>query len=172
MTSPKELKSTISSGLLSFPLTDFDGQLAFAPKPYIERLEWLMPYGATAPFAAGGTGEIFSLEPNEFSEVVRTTVETCKGRMPIIASDGGGTTLAIRYATGSRARRRSGHLAAAPLPDRGDAGGADRPHHGGLQERQVRRDRLQPRRVPFDPGVANGARGYLPEPDRLQGRHR
>ena len=96
--SPQDLKHTISSGLLSFPLTDFDAALQFAPKPYAERLEWLMPYGATALFAAGGTGEFFSLEPQEYSAVVRTAVETCRGRMPIIAGAGGGTTLAIRYA--------------------------------------------------------------------------
>lgn len=98
MTTPQELKTTISSGLLSFPLTDFDSALRFAPRPYAERLEWLMPYGATALFAAGGTGEFFSLEPQEYSEVVKTAVETCRGRMPIIAGAGGGTTLAIRYA--------------------------------------------------------------------------
>lgn len=98
MTTPQELKTTISSGLLSFPLTDFDSELRFAPKPYAERLEWLMPYGATALFAAGGTGEIFSLEPEEFAEVIRTAVATCRGRVPIIAGAGGGTTLAIRYA--------------------------------------------------------------------------
>jgi 5-dehydro-4-deoxyglucarate dehydratase len=95
---PQDLKHTISSGLLSFPLTDFDAQLRFAPQPYAERLEWLMPYGATALFAAGGTGEFFSLEPQEFSDVVRIAVDTCRGRMPIIAGAGGGTTLAIRYA--------------------------------------------------------------------------
>jgi 5-dehydro-4-deoxyglucarate dehydratase len=98
MTSPLELKTTISSGLLSFPLTDFDSDLRFAPMAYAERLEWLMPYGATALFAAGGTGEFFSLEPREFSDVIKTAVETCRGRMPIIAGAGGGTTLAIRYA--------------------------------------------------------------------------
>jgi 5-dehydro-4-deoxyglucarate dehydratase len=98
MTTPQELKSTISYGLLSFPLTDFDAELRFAPKPYAERLEWLMPYGATALFAAGGTGEFFSLEPKEFSDVVKTAVDTCRGRMPIIAGAGGGTTLAIQYA--------------------------------------------------------------------------
>lgn len=96
--SPQDLQRTISSGLLSFPLTDFDAALQFAPKPYAERLEWLMPYGATALFAAGGTGEFFSLEPQEYSAVVKTAVETCRGRMPIIAGAGGGTTLAIRYA--------------------------------------------------------------------------
>ena len=96
--SPQELKRVLESGLLSFPLTDFDSQLRFAPKPYAERLEWLMPYGASALFAAGGTGEFFSLEPGEYTEVVRTAIETCRGRMPIIGAAGGGTTLAMKYA--------------------------------------------------------------------------
>ena len=95
---PNELKLVLQSGLLSFPLTDFDAQLNFHPGQYIERLEWLMPYGASALFAAGGTGEFFSLEPAEYAEVIRTAIETCRGRMPIIAGAGGGTTLAIKYA--------------------------------------------------------------------------
>jgi 5-dehydro-4-deoxyglucarate dehydratase len=94
----QELKRVLESGLLSFPLTDFDANLQFNPGAYVERLEWLMPYGASALFAAGGTGEFFSLEPGEYSEVVRTAIETCRGRMPIIAGAGGGTTLAIKYA--------------------------------------------------------------------------
>jgi 5-dehydro-4-deoxyglucarate dehydratase len=95
---PAELKAVLESGLLSFPLTDFDSKLAFAPKPYAERLEWLMPYGASALFAAGGTGEFFSLEPGEFSRVIKTAVDTCRGRMPIIGAAGAGTSLAIQYA--------------------------------------------------------------------------
>ena len=50
--SPNELKKALSTGLLSFPLTDFDSQLRFNPKGYADRLEWLMPYGATVLFAA------------------------------------------------------------------------------------------------------------------------
>jgi 5-dehydro-4-deoxyglucarate dehydratase len=96
--SPQDLQRTMSSGLLSFPLTDFDADLHFAPKPYAERLEWLMPYGASALFAAGGTGEFFSLEPREYADVIRVAIDTCKGRMPIIAGAGGGTRLAIQYA--------------------------------------------------------------------------
>ncbi|WP_151639329.1 5-dehydro-4-deoxyglucarate dehydratase [Noviherbaspirillum aerium] len=95
---PQELKRVLESGLLSFPLTDFDANLQFNPGPYAERLEWLMPYGASALFAAGGTGEFFSLEPGEYSAVVKTAVDTCRGRMPIIAGAGGGTSLAIKYA--------------------------------------------------------------------------
>ncbi|MBV8502016.1 MAG: 5-dehydro-4-deoxyglucarate dehydratase [Paucibacter sp.] len=96
--SPQELKTVLESGLLSFPLTDFDAELRFAPKPYAERLEWLQPYGASALFAAGGTGEFFSLEPGEYSEVVKVALDTCRDRTPIIAGAGGSTRAAIEFA--------------------------------------------------------------------------
>jgi 5-dehydro-4-deoxyglucarate dehydratase len=96
--SPQDLQHALSSGLLSFPLTDFDSELRFNPKGYADRLEWLMPYGATVLFAAGGTGEFFSLEPVEFSQVIKVASETCRGRVPIVAGAGGGTTLAVKYA--------------------------------------------------------------------------
>ncbi len=95
---PLALKAAISSGLLSFPITDFDQNGEFEPKGYRRRLEWLMPYGATALFAAGGTGEFFSLAPDEYGAVVKTAVDTCKGRVPIIAGCGYGTRQAIAYA--------------------------------------------------------------------------
>jgi 5-dehydro-4-deoxyglucarate dehydratase len=96
--SPNELKQALSNGLLSFPLTDFDAQLNFEPRGYAQRLEWLMPYGATVLFAAGGTGEFFSLDPVEYAGVIRTAAQTCRGRVPIVAGAGGGTRLAITYA--------------------------------------------------------------------------
>ena len=96
--SPQDLQTVLGSGLLSFPLTDFDADLRFAPRPFAERLEWLQPYGASALFAAGGTGEFFSLEPAEYSEVIQVALDTCRGRTPILAGAGGGTTLAIQYA--------------------------------------------------------------------------
>lgn len=96
--SPLELQKTISHGLLSFPVTDFDAAGDFRPSTYAKRLEWLAPYGATALFAAGGTGEFFSLEPREYSDVVRTAVQTCQSKVPILAGAGGPTRLAIQYA--------------------------------------------------------------------------
>ncbi|WP_137045599.1 5-dehydro-4-deoxyglucarate dehydratase [Pseudolabrys sp. FHR47] len=96
--SPNELKAALSSGLLSFPLTDFDKQLQFDAKGYGARLEWLMPYGASVLFAAGGTGEFFSLEPQEYSSVIKVAAETCRGQVPIVGGAGGGTSLAIKYA--------------------------------------------------------------------------
>jgi 5-dehydro-4-deoxyglucarate dehydratase len=96
--SPAELKTTLSSGLLSFPVTDFDDAGDFRPDTYVQRLEWLMPYGATVLFAAGGTGEYFSLTPADYTEVVRTAVETCRGHVPIIAGAGGPTRQAMAAA--------------------------------------------------------------------------
>jgi 5-dehydro-4-deoxyglucarate dehydratase len=98
MTTPQELKQIVSEGLLSFPLTDFDEQGDFRADTYAERLEWLAPYGASALFAAGGTGEFFSLTHSEYSNVIRTATETCKGKVPILAGAGGATRIAIAYA--------------------------------------------------------------------------
>ncbi|EON16743.1 5-dehydro-4-deoxyglucarate dehydratase [Cupriavidus necator] len=98
MLAPNELKQIISEGLLSFPITDFDAQGDFAPQSYAARLEWLAPYGATALFAAGGTGEFFSLTPQDYSAVVDTAVRTCAGKVPILAGAGGPTRTAIAYA--------------------------------------------------------------------------
>ena len=95
---PQELKAIMSHGLLSFPLTDFDANGDFNRKGYIERLEWLAPYGATALFAAGGTGEFFSLTGDEYPEIIQTAVDTCRGKVPIIAGAGGPTRFAIQCA--------------------------------------------------------------------------
>lgn len=94
----QELKQAISTGLLSFPVTDFDEQGNFRPDTYVERLNWLAPYGASALFAAGGTGEFFSLTAQEYGQVIHTAVETCRGKVPIIAGAGGPTRTAIAYA--------------------------------------------------------------------------
>jgi 5-dehydro-4-deoxyglucarate dehydratase len=95
---PQELKTIMSSGLLSFPVTDFDAQGDFNAKGYAARLEWLAPYGASALFAAGGTGEFFSLTGHEYPTIIKTAVETCKGIVPIIAGAGGPTRFAIECA--------------------------------------------------------------------------
>ena len=95
---PQDLKDVMSSGLLSFPLTDFDANGDFNAKGYAARLEWLAPYGASALFAAGGTGEFFSLTSSEYPGIIKTAVDTCRGKVPIIAGAGGPTRFAIECA--------------------------------------------------------------------------
>lgn len=96
--SPLELRKILSAGLLSFPITDFTADGDFNPDGYARRLRWLAPYGASALFAAGGTGEFFSLEPREYSSIIKTAVDTCDGLVPILAGAGGPTRVAIQYA--------------------------------------------------------------------------
>ena len=95
---PQELKTIMGSGLLSFPVTDFTANGDFDKASYEKRLEWLAPYGATALFAAGGTGEFFSLTPEEYPTIIKTAVDTCRGTVPIIAGAGGPTRQAIAFA--------------------------------------------------------------------------
>jgi 5-dehydro-4-deoxyglucarate dehydratase len=108
--SPEDLRTLLSSGLMSFPLTDFDADGEFHEAGYRDRLEWLMPYGATVLFAAGGTGEIFSLTPAEQARVVRAAVETCGADTPIVAGAGYGTRLAIEMAQSAEAAGAAGVL--------------------------------------------------------------
>jgi len=96
--SPHELKSRLGSGLLFFPVTDFDGRGEFAPRPYERRLEWLNEYGPGAVFAAGGAGELFSLTADEHSRMVAAAVATARGRLPVVAGAGGPTRTAIEWA--------------------------------------------------------------------------
>ncbi len=107
---PQELKTVLSQGLLSFPLTDFDEQGNFAEQGYRQRLEWLAPYGASALFAAGGTGEFFSLTGEEYPGIIRAAVDTCRGKLPIIAGAGGPTRFAIACAKAAEAAGAAGIL--------------------------------------------------------------
>lgn len=104
------LKKTISSGLLSFPITDFDENGEFTPGSYTKRLEWLAPYGASALFVGGGTGEGFSLTPAEHEHVVRTAVSACGKEVPIIAAAAYGTRIAAEMARNAEKNGAAGLL--------------------------------------------------------------
>lgn len=108
--SPEQLKVQVGSGLLSFPLTDFAADLSFDRDGYAARLDWLGGYGAAALFAAGGTGEMFSLTPGEYPAIIETAVAVCGGRTPIIAGVGYGTRLAVEMARSAEAAGADGLL--------------------------------------------------------------
>jgi 5-dehydro-4-deoxyglucarate dehydratase len=95
---PGELASRIGEGLLSFPVTHFDERSEFAEKPYREHIAWMLDHGPAALFAAGGTGEYFSLTLAEYSSVVSAAVSEAAGRIPVVAGCGYGTRTAIEFA--------------------------------------------------------------------------
>lgn len=92
--SPQEMAAGIGAGLLSFPVTHFDADLAFDEAAYREHLGWLSDYDVAGLFAAGGTGEFFSLRPSEVPVVVRAAVEEAGGKVPVLSGCGYGTAIA------------------------------------------------------------------------------
>ncbi|MFT3999260.1 MAG: 5-dehydro-4-deoxyglucarate dehydratase [Rhizobium sp.] len=110
---PNELKKAVGSGLLSFPVTHFDQDLAFDETKYRSHIEWLASYGAAVLFAAGGTGEFFSLNPAEIPQVVRAA-KASAGNTPIISGTGYGTSLAIDIARSAEKAGADGLLLLPP----------------------------------------------------------
>src|SRR5437764_12282326 len=95
---PKEMALTIGNGLLSFPVTPFAAANKFDASRYRSNLDWLCSYEVAGLFAAGGTGEFFSLTPAEVVDVVTTAVQQTAGRVPVLAGVGYGTAMATELA--------------------------------------------------------------------------
>ena len=68
---PNALKIALGAGLLSFPVTPFGSDGEFNEKVYHDHVGWLTEFKASVLFAAGGTGEFFSLAPEEIPAIVR-----------------------------------------------------------------------------------------------------
>ena len=94
---PQEIKAALGAGLLSFPVTHFDGNGRFNAESYRRHVEWLAGFPAPVLFAAGGTGEFFSLTPSEIPDVVRAAKEAA-GRTAIVSGCGYGTEMAVEIA--------------------------------------------------------------------------
>ncbi len=92
-----ELAAKLGAGLLSFPVTHFTRQGLFDEPAYREHNEWLLQYKPAGIFAAGGTGEFFSLTLSDYSQVVSAAVQQVEGRLPVIAGCGYGTAMAKEF---------------------------------------------------------------------------
>ena len=142
---PIEMARRIGSGLLSFPVTPFTPALAFDERRYRDNLDWLAGYDVAGLFAAGGTGEFFSLTPAEVARVVAVAVEQVRGKVPVLAGVGYGTAIAKDLAVAAERARRRWPAAVAALSRQFRAGGPCRARRGRVQGDQTRRHRLQPR---------------------------
>jgi 5-dehydro-4-deoxyglucarate dehydratase len=107
---PSALAAALGAGLLSFPVTHFTTALEFDEPAYREHLGWLAGYDVAGLFAAGGTGEFFSLSPAEVDRVVRAAVSEVAGAVPVLAPAGHGTVLAVEQARAAEAAGASGVL--------------------------------------------------------------
>lgn len=112
--SPADMARTLGGGLLSFPVTHFDADGAFLEGPYRAHCAWMLSHELAGLFAAGGTGEFFSLTPNEVVNVVRAAAAEANGKLPVISGCGYGTAIAVEIARGAEKAGADGLLLLPP----------------------------------------------------------
>ena len=110
--SPEELRPRLR-GVLAFPITPFDDDLALNDDAFQSHVDYLVRSGLHAIVAAGGTGELYSMTPDEIKRVYRLAVEATRGRVPVIAGVGYNLALARELA---RAAEQAGADAILILP--------------------------------------------------------
>ena len=123
---PAELSSRLGSGLLSFPVTHFKDDLSFDEDAYRENIVRLAKYDIGGLFAAGGTGEFFSLTPTEVEKVVTAAADSAPDDTPILAPVGYGTATAIEYAAAAERAGADGILLFPPYLTEADQDGLAR----------------------------------------------
>ena len=106
--SPTDLRAALGSGLLSFPVSHATVDLEFDEPAYREHVEWLSGFATSGLFAAGGTGEFFSLTTDEVARVVTAARAAAPAELPIVAPAGYGTATAVAMARSAEQRGADG----------------------------------------------------------------
>lgn len=75
-------------GVFGFPVTPFKQDLSLDLAALEKNVDEMTQHPYCAIVAAGGTGEIYSMTPEESAEVVRVAVSATKKRMPVVAGVG------------------------------------------------------------------------------------
>jgi 5-dehydro-4-deoxyglucarate dehydratase len=86
------------SGVIAFPVTPFKVDLSLDLPGLHENLTKLLEHPIAAVVAAGGTGELYSLTPAEYTRVIELTTLAIEDRVPVIAGVGFGQRLAVEMA--------------------------------------------------------------------------
>ena len=75
-------------GVFGFPVTPFRKDLSLDLDALERNVDEMAAYPFCALVAAGGTGEMYSLAPEEIERVIAASVKAAKGRMPVVAGTG------------------------------------------------------------------------------------
>ncbi|HEU4869361.1 MAG TPA: 5-dehydro-4-deoxyglucarate dehydratase [Pyrinomonadaceae bacterium] len=110
---PNTLRKKLT-GVIAFPVTPFKDNLALDLPGLHNNLTKLLEYPISAVVAAGGTGEMYSLTPAEYSRVIELTTHAIEDRIPVIAGVGFGQRLAIEMAQAAEKAGADGILAFPP----------------------------------------------------------
>lgn len=84
---PQELCSRLN-GVIGFPVTPFNENHSLDIDGHRENVRYMLEQPMCALVAAGGTGELYSLDPDEVRQVVEATIQEVAGRVPVIAGVG------------------------------------------------------------------------------------
>ena len=95
--SPSELRHRLE-GVIAFPVTNFKADYSLDLDGYRTNVASMVRYPLCAIVAAGGTGELYSLTPEEHLELVRATVAEVGDRAAVIAGVGFGGGMAVELA--------------------------------------------------------------------------
>jgi 5-dehydro-4-deoxyglucarate dehydratase len=95
---PADLADRLPTGLLSFPVTHFRDDLSFDERAYRDNIGQMAEHPVSGLFAAGGTGEFFSLTPAEVRQVIAAAVQAAPEGVPMLAPAGRDTATAIELA--------------------------------------------------------------------------
>ena len=110
---PSTLRKKLS-GVIAFPVTPFKEDLSLDLPAMHENLTNLLQYPISALVAAGGTGEMYSLTPAEYTRVIELTALAVEDRVPVIAGVGFGQRLAVEMAQAAEKAGADGILAFPP----------------------------------------------------------
>ncbi|MET7650882.1 5-dehydro-4-deoxyglucarate dehydratase [Streptomyces sp. NPDC005486] len=94
----RRLRDGMVQGVLSFPLTSFHDDGSLDPDGFRAHVAAQIATAPGAVFPACGTGEFFSLDEDEYRQVVTIAVEEADGRLPVVAGVGYGWAQAARFA--------------------------------------------------------------------------
>jgi 5-dehydro-4-deoxyglucarate dehydratase len=94
---PQELCTKLE-GVIGFPVTPFNADHSLDIDGHRKNVRYMLEQPMCALVAAGGTGELYSLTPDEVRQVVEATIEEAAGRAPVIAGVGFAGGLAKRLA--------------------------------------------------------------------------
>jgi 5-dehydro-4-deoxyglucarate dehydratase len=120
---PDELKAALASGLLAFPLTDFDATDTLDTRAATARLAWLAGHRPAAFFMAGGAGEYFSLTAEEYAALLAAAVALRAGGIPVLGAAGYGTRMAVAFAQETERLGAEGLLLLPPYLSEGPQAG-------------------------------------------------
>ena len=110
---PTTLRNKLS-GVIAFPVTPFKEDLSLDLPAMHENLTNLLQYSISALVAAGGTGEMYSLTPAEYTRVIELTALAVEDRVPVIAGVGFGQRLAVEMAQSAEKAGADGILVFPP----------------------------------------------------------